>query len=40
MSGLKEGDEVIIGPYDMVSKTLKEGDKVKVVDQKELYDKK
>jgi len=40
VSGLKEGDEVIIGPYDMVSKTLKEGDKVKVVDQKELYDKK
>jgi HlyD family secretion protein len=39
-SGLKKGDEVITGPYDVVSKTLKEGDKVKVVDKKELFDKK
>ena len=39
-SGLKEGDEVITGPYDVVSKTLKPGDKVKVVDKKELFDKK
>jgi HlyD family secretion protein len=39
-SGLKQGDEVITGPYDMVSKTLKAGDKVKVVDKKELFDKK
>jgi len=39
-SGLKEGDVVITGPYDMVSKVLKEGDKVKVVDKKELFDKK
>ena len=37
-SGLKEGDEVITGPYDLVSKTLKDGDKVKVVDKKELFD--
>jgi HlyD family secretion protein len=39
-SGLKAGDEVITGPYDVVSKTLKEGDKVKVVDKKELFVKK
>jgi len=39
-SGLKEGDVVITGPYDVVSKTLKDGDKVKVVDKKELFDKK
>lgn len=39
-SGLKQGDEVITGPYDVVSKTLKEGDKVKVVDKKELFEKK
>lgn len=39
-SGLKAGDEVITGPYDVVSKTLKEGDKVKVVDKKELFEKK
>jgi HlyD family secretion protein len=38
--GLKEGDEVITGPYDVVSKTLKEGDKVKVVDKKALFEKK
>jgi len=35
--GLKEGDEVITGPYDVVSKTLKQKDKVKVVDKKDLY---
>jgi HlyD family secretion protein len=29
LSGLKEGDEVISGPYFVVSKQLKEGDKVK-----------
>jgi HlyD family secretion protein len=40
VSGLKEGDTVITGPYDVVSKTLKEGDKVKVVDKKELFEKK
>jgi HlyD family secretion protein len=39
-SGLKEADTVITGPYDVVSKNLKEGDKVKVVDKKELFDKK
>lgn len=38
--GLKEGDEVISGPYDVVSKQLKEKDKVKVVDKKELFEKK
>jgi HlyD family secretion protein len=29
LEGLKEGDEVIAGPYFVVSKQLKEGDKVK-----------
>lgn len=38
--GLKEGDQVITGPYDVVSKTLKAGKKVKVVDKKELFVKK
>lgn len=28
LSGLKEGDEIIIGPYNVVSKTLKAGDKI------------
>ena len=38
-SGLKAGDEVITGPYDVVSKTLKKGTQVKVVDKKALFDK-
>jgi HlyD family secretion protein len=38
--GLKEGDEVITGPYDVVSRTLKETDKLHVVDPKDLYEKK
>ncbi|HET7115530.1 MAG TPA: efflux RND transporter periplasmic adaptor subunit [Hanamia sp.] len=36
--GLKEGDEVVTGPYDVVSKTLKQGDKVKVVPKNQLFD--
>ena len=36
--GLKEGDEVITGPYNMVSKTLKEGTKVKVVKKEALFE--
>ena len=39
-SGLKEGDNVVTGPYDVVSKTLKVGKKVKVVDKKDLFEKK
>lgn len=38
--GLKEGDMVVTGPYDVVSKTLKENDKVKVVPKNQLFDKK
>lgn len=40
LAGLNEGDEVITGPYDVVSKTLKQGNKVKVVPKSELFDKK
>ena len=39
-AGLKEGDLVVTGPYDVVSKTLKVGKKVKVVDKKDLFEKK
>ena len=35
--GLKEGQEVVTGPYDVVSKTLKDGDKVKVVPKNEVF---
>jgi HlyD family secretion protein len=38
--GLKEGEEVVTGPYDVVSKTLKNKDKVKIVPKNELFDKK
>jgi HlyD family secretion protein len=39
-SGLKEGELVVTGPYDVVSKTLKDKDKVKVVPKSELFEKK
>lgn len=35
--GLKPGEEVVTGPYDVVSKTLKEGDKVTVVKKEDLF---
>ncbi len=38
LAGLKPGDEVITGPYNLVSKNLKEGDKVKVVPKETLFD--
>ena len=39
-SGLTEGEEVVTGPYDVVSKTLNDKDKVKVVAKNELFVKK
>lgn len=38
LGGLKAGDEVITGPYNVVSKSLKEGDKVKVVTKETVFD--
>ncbi len=38
LSGLKEGDEVVTGPYSLISKTLKNNDKVKVVKKEELFE--
>ncbi len=38
VSGLKGGEDIITGPYDVVSKTLKKDTKVNVVDKKELID--
>lgn len=37
-SGLKPGEEVITGPYNLVSKTLKDGDKVKIVPKEQLFE--
>ncbi len=38
LAGLKEGDMVVTGPYSVVSKTLKEGDKVKIVPKENVFD--
>jgi HlyD family secretion protein len=38
IEGLKGGEEVVTGPYEVVSKKLKVGKKVKVVDKKELFE--
>lgn len=38
LSGLKEGDEVVTGPYNVVSKTLKDSLLVKVVPKNELFE--
>ncbi|HEY0298873.1 MAG TPA: efflux RND transporter periplasmic adaptor subunit [Arachidicoccus sp.] len=38
LSGLNVGDLVVTGPYDIVSKTLKSGDKVQVVDKSQLFE--
>jgi HlyD family secretion protein len=38
LSGLKEGDEVVTGPYSAVSRALKHGDKVKKVSKEELFE--
>lgn len=35
-NGLKPEDEVVTGPYDVVSKKLKNGDKIKIVSKEEL----
>jgi HlyD family secretion protein len=38
IDGLRAGEEVVTGPYNVVSKTLKDGDKVKVVPKEELFE--
>jgi HlyD family secretion protein len=38
VDGLKEGDEVITGPYTTVSKLLRDGTKVKVVPREQLFE--
>ena len=39
-TGIKAGEKVITAPYNAISKTLKPGDKVKVVSKEELFEKK
>ena len=38
--GIKEGDQVITGPYSVVSKTLKSGQRIKVVPKDKLFEEK
>lgn len=38
-SGLQAGDEVVTGPYSVISQTLKDGNKVKVVSKDDLFKK-
>jgi HlyD family secretion protein len=38
VEGLKEGDQIITGPYTIVSKTLKDGKLVKVVAKEKLFE--
>ncbi|WP_332732906.1 efflux RND transporter periplasmic adaptor subunit [Flavihumibacter sp.] len=40
LSGLKPGDEVVTGPYSLISRTLKDNDKVQVVKKEDLFEKK
>lgn len=39
ISGIQAGDEVVTGPYTVISQTLKDGSKVKVVSKDELFKK-
>jgi HlyD family secretion protein len=39
LNGLHEGDEIVTGPYNAISKTLKDGMKVKVVPKDKLFEK-
>lgn len=39
VEGLKEGDQVVSGPYEVVNKTLNDGMEIKIVDKKELFEK-
>lgn len=36
-SGLEAGNEVVTGPYSLISKSLKDGDELKKVDRKDLF---
>jgi HlyD family secretion protein len=39
LNGLTAGQEVVTGPYDAISKTLKDGTKVKIVSKEKLFEK-
>jgi HlyD family secretion protein len=37
ISGMKEGDQVVTGPFSAISKTLKDGSQIKIVPKSELF---
>ena len=37
LSGIEEGDEVVTGPFQAISKKLKDGDQVRVVEKEKLF---
>ena len=37
LEGVKKGDEIVSGPFSLISKKLKDGEKVKKVNEKELF---
>ena len=37
-SGIADGDEVVTAPFNAISKTLKDGATVKVVDKEKLFE--
>ena len=39
ISGLKEGEKIVSGPYSAVSRSLRSGNRVKVVSKEELFEK-
>ena len=40
LSGIKKGDKVVTGPYSVLSRRLKPGDEINVVEEDKLYTKK
>jgi HlyD family secretion protein len=38
-SGLKEGEQIVTGPYNAISKTLRSGNRVQIVSQDKLFEK-
>ena len=38
ISGLKAGQQIVSAPFKLISKTLREGDLIEVVDEKELFE--
>ncbi len=38
LDGIKAGEEVVSGPYNLVSKTIKEGDKIQKTDKDKLFE--